>query len=292
MEPASFAYFAPTSIPEALDLLTRYGDDAKLLAGGQSLLPTMKLRLAQPRYLIDLGQVRDLPSGIRVDGDQIVIGAFTLHADVAASDVVRERLPALADAASGIGDVQVRNRGTIGGSVAHADPGADFPVILTALDASVVAISPRGTRTLPIDGFFTDFFATALADDEVLTEIRIPIPRASASTGYAKLGNPASGYVVVSAGALLVRGPSGACESARVAIGGLQGTPFRASAVEEALRGQPPTAETIAVAATKAADGSDPYGDAYASEDYKRQVATVYVRRALDAAAARNGAVR
>lgn len=290
MEPASFDYFAPRTIGETLDLLTRYGDDAKLLAGGQSLLPTMKLRLAQPRYLIDLGQVADLPSGIRIEGDHVVIGAFTLHADVAASDVVREKLPGLADAASGIGDVQVRNRGTIGGSVAHADPGADFPVILTALNASLSAISPRGARTIPIDDFFTDFFTTALAPDEVLTEIRIPLPPAGATTGYAKLGNPASGYVVVSAGVLLVRGPSGECASARVAVGGLQATPFRAAAVEEALRGQQPTAEAISSAASRAADGADPYGDVYASEDYKRQVAAVYVRRALETALGRNGA--
>jgi len=290
MEPASFDYFAPRTIGETLDLLTRYGDDAKLLAGGQSLLPTMKLRLAQPRYLIDLGQVADLPGGIRIEGDEVVIGAFTLHADVAASEVVRQRLPALGDAASGVGDVQVRNRGTIGGSVAHADPGADFPVILTALNASLAAVSPRGARTIPIDDFFTDFFTTALAPDEVLTEIRIPLPPAGATTGYAKLGNPASGYVVVSAGVLLVRGPSGECASARIAVGGLQATPFRAAAVEQALRGQQPTAEAIAAAASKAADGADPYGDVYASEDYKRQVAAVYVRRALEAALGRNGA--
>jgi carbon-monoxide dehydrogenase medium subunit len=292
MEPASFEYFAPTTLRETLDLLTQHGDDAKLLAGGQSLLPTMKLRLAQPRYVVDLAKVGDLLSGIRVDGDQVVIGALTLHADVAVSDVIRGKLPGLADAASGIGDVQVRNRGTIGGSVAHADPGADFPVILTALDALIVAVSPRGTRTIPIDGFFTDFFTTALASDEVLTEIRVPLPPTAATTGYAKLGNPASGYVVVSAGVLLVRGTSGACESARIAVGGLQATPFRASRVEEGLRGQQLTTEAIAAAASNAADGADPYGDAYASENYKRQMAVVYVRRALEAALARNGSVR
>lgn len=290
MEPASFDYFAPRTIGETLDLLTRYGDDAKLLAGGQSLLPTMKLRLAQPRYLIDLGQVADLPSGIRIDGPHLSIGAFTLHADVATSELVGRTVPGLAQAANVIGDVQVRNRGTIGGSVAHADPGADFPVILSALDASIAAVSPRGARTIPIDDFFTDFFTTALAPDEVLTEIRIPLPPAGATTGYAKLGNPASGYVVVSAGALLVRGQSGECASVRVAVGGLQATPFRAAAVEEALRGQQPTAEAIAAAASKADDGADPYGDVYASEDYKRQVAAVYVRRALEAALGRNGA--
>jgi aerobic carbon-monoxide dehydrogenase medium subunit len=290
MEPASFDYFAPITIRETLELLTRHGDDAKLLAGGQSLLPTMKLRLAQPRYLIDLGQVGDLPSGVSIDGNDLVIGAFTLHADVATSDVVRQRLPGLADAAERIGDVQVRNRGTMGGSCAHADPGADFPVILTALNATLVAVSPRRQRTMPVDNFFVDFYTTALEVDEVLTEIRVPLPPASAATAYAKLGNPASGYVVVSAGALIVRGPSGECASARVAVGGIQATPFRARAVEESLAGQPLTPEAIANAASRAVEGADPYGDQYASEEYKRQLATVYVRRALQAAAEREGA--
>src|SRR4051794_37599683 len=176
MHPASFDYLVPTSINEAIDLLTQHGEDAKLLAGGQSLIPTMKLRLAQPRYLIDLGRVGDLPRGIRREGDALVIGAYTLHAEVGESEEVRRTFPGLAHAAEVIGDVQVRNRGTVGGSCAHADPGADFPVILTALDASIVAVSPRGSRTIPVDDFFVDFFTTALEADEVLTEIRIPIP--------------------------------------------------------------------------------------------------------------------
>src|SRR5439155_20728956 len=181
MHPASFDYLVPTSIQEALDLLTRHGEDAKLLAGGQSLIPTMKLRLAQPRYLIDLGHDADLPSGIRRDGEQLVIGARTLHAEVGESELVRQAFPGLGHAADVIGDVQVRNRGTIGGSCAHADPGADFPVILTALDASFGAVSPRGSRSVPVDDFFVDFYTTALDPDEVLTEIRIPVPPANAS---------------------------------------------------------------------------------------------------------------
>jgi len=289
MYPTSFDYFAPSTIEESLDLLTRYGDDAKLLAGGQSLIPTMKLRLAQPRYLIDLGQVRDLPGGIRRDGDHLVIGPLTLHADVAVSEIVRQTLPGLAEAAAVIGDVQVRNRGTIGGSAAHADPGADFPVILTALNASFLVASRGGIRTISVDQFFVDFFTTALAHDEVLTEIHVPLPPDGASTAYAKLGNPASGYVVVSAGVLVARGASGECVSARVAVGGVQATPFRAVAVEESLRGQPLTPEIIAAAAARATEGADTYADLYASEDYKRQVAAVYVRRALEAAVGVNG---
>jgi carbon-monoxide dehydrogenase medium subunit len=284
MHPASFDYLAPASVQETLDLLTRHGDDAKLLAGGQSLIPTMKLRLAQPRYLIDLARVSDLPRGIRREEGQILIGAFTLHAEVGESDLVRQTFPGLAHAADVIGDVQVRNRGTIGGSSAHADPGADFPVMLTALNASFVAVSPRGSRTIPVDDFFVDFYMTALEPDEVLTEIRLPVPPAGSSNAYAKLANPASGYVVVSAGVLVIRGAGGECASARVAVGGLGSKPFRATAVERALQGQPLNAQSLAAAAARAAEGADPYGDLYASEDYKRHVVGVYVRRALEAA--------
>src|SRR5713226_3534678 len=180
----------------------------------------MKLRLASPGYLIDIGRVPGL-SGVRVDGETLAIGALTVHADVASSELVRQRLPGLAEAASVIGDVQVRNRGTIGGSVAHADPAADFPVILSALAASFVLQSPSGRRTVAADKFFLDFFTTALKANEVLTEIRVPLPPSGAGTAYAKLAHPASGYVVVSAGVLVVRERSGRCASAGVAIGGL-----------------------------------------------------------------------
>ena len=162
MFPANFGYVAPRSIVEALQLLKQHGEDAKLLAGGHSLLPAMKLRLASPRTLIDLGTVTGL-RGVRLEGNRLAIGALTVHADVGSSDLVRKHFPGLVDAASVIGDVQVRNRGTIGGSVAHADPAADFPVILTALDASFVLNSSGGNRTVAADGFFTDYFTTAMA---------------------------------------------------------------------------------------------------------------------------------
>ncbi len=286
MFPSSFEYFAARSVDEALELLTKYGEDAKLLAGGHSLIPAMKLRLASPRYLIDLGQVPGL-SGLRLDGDELTIGALTVHADVAASEFARKRLPGLAEAASAIGDLQVRNRGTIGGSVSHADPAADFPVILTALRASFILVSASGRRTVPAEEFFVDYYTTALAPNEVLTEIRVPLPPLRAGTAYAKLPHPASGYVVVSAGALLVRTPSGQCESARVAIGGLGSKPIRALATEAALQGQALTPEVIAATANKAAEGTNPDGDFYASADYKRQAAAVYAKRAIEKAAER-----
>ena len=283
---ASFGYLAARSVEEALQLLTQHGDDAKLLAGGHSLIPAMKLRLASPRYLIDLGSVPGL-RGVRIDGESLAIGALTVHADIAASDLVCKRLPGLADAASTIGDVQVRNRGTVGGSVAHADPAADLPVILTALNASFVLQSASDNRTVSADDFFTDFYTTALTANEVLTEIRVPLPPSGAGTAYAKLPHPASGYVVVSAGVLIHRQPSGQCASARIAIGGMGSNPIRATATEAALQGQPLTPDVIARAAAKAADGTDPDDDSYASADYKRQVATVYARRAIEAAVER-----
>jgi carbon-monoxide dehydrogenase medium subunit len=286
MFPASFGYHAARSVEEALELLTKHGEDAKLLAGGHSLIPAMKLRLAAPRHLIDIGRVPEL-RGVLLDGNTLAIGALNVHADIASSGLVRERLPGLAEAASLIGDVQVRNRGTIGGSVAHNDPGADFPVVLTALNASFVLQSPSGRRTVAADDFLIDFFTTALAVNEIVTEIRIPLPSSSAGTAYAKLGHPASGYVVVSAGALVSREASGKCAAARVAIGGLGGKPSRAAATEAALQGRSLTPEVIAAAAAKAADGSDPADDSYASAEYKRHMASVLARRAIEQAAQR-----
>jgi carbon-monoxide dehydrogenase medium subunit len=286
MFPASFGYVAARSVEEALELMARHGEDGKLLAGGHSLIPAMKLRLQSPRTLIDIGTVPQL-RGVKLEGNQLVIGALTVHADVAASDLVRKHFRALAEAASVIGDVQVRNRGTIGGSVAHADPAADFPVVLTALNAAFVARSSSGARTVAVDDFFTDFYTTALKPDEILTEIRVPIAASGSGTAYAKLPHPASGYVVVSAGALIARDASGVCASARVAMGGLGSGPMRASASEAELHGKPLIAERIAAAAAKAAEGTDPVEDSYAGAEYKRHVATVYARKAIETAVQR-----
>jgi carbon-monoxide dehydrogenase medium subunit len=284
--PAAFDYLVPNSLDEALRFLTQHGDDAKLLAGGHSLIPMMKLRLAQPRYLIDLDRLPDL-RGIRQEGDAVVIGALTLHADVAASALLRARLTGLAEAAGVIGDMQVRNRGTIGGSVAHADPGADLPVVLTALNSSFVLASQGGTRTVAADEFFVDVFTTVLRADEVLTEIRVPTPPNGSASAYEKLPNPASGYVVVSAGALIGRDASGRCTVARVMLGGLAGKPLRAAACEAALLGRQLTPETVAAAAARAADGGEPQDDLYASADYKRHMAEILARRAIESATQR-----
>jgi carbon-monoxide dehydrogenase medium subunit len=286
MFPASFGYVAAHSVEEALQLLTKHGEDAKLLAGGHSLIPAMKLRLASPRTLIDLATVPGL-RGVRMDGNTLAIGALTVHTDVASAELVQKHLPGLADAASVIGDVQVRNRGTIGGSIAHADPGADFPVILTALNASFVLQSMSGSRSVAADDFFIDFYTTAMKPNEVLTEIRMPLPTSGSGTAYVKLPHPASGYVVVSAGVLITRQASGSCALASVVLGGLGSGPIRAVATETELQGKPLTPEGIAAAAAKAAEETDPEGDTYASAEYKRHVATVYARRAIEAAVRR-----
>jgi aerobic carbon-monoxide dehydrogenase medium subunit len=286
MFPASFAYVAARSVEEALELMVKHGEEGKLLAGGHSLIPAMKLRLQSPRTLIDLGTVPGL-RGVRVDGDHLVIGALTVHTDVASSELVRKHLLGLADAASVIGDIQVRNRGTIGGSVAHADPAADLPVILTALNASFTVQSLSGSRSIAVDDFFTDFFTTAMNSDEILTEIHVPIPATGTGSAYAKLPHPASGYVVVSAGALIARQASGSCTAARVAIGGLGTGPLRAVATELELQGKPLTPQIIAAAAAKAAEETEPVEDSYAGVEYKWHVATVYARKAIEAAVER-----
>jgi len=286
MFPYSFGYVAARSVEDALELMAKHGEDGKLLAGGHSLIPAMKLRIQSPRTLIDLGTVTGL-RGIRLENNELVIGALTVHSDVAASDLVRKHLPGLADAASVIGDMQVRNRGTIGGSVAHADPGADFPVILSALNAAFVVQSAAGTRTISVDDFFTDFFTTAMSANEILTEVHVPIPSAGSGSGYAKLPHPASGYIVVSAGALITRQGSGTCIASRIAIGGLGSGPLRAIATEIELQGKPLTSQLIASAAAKAADESDPMDDPYASAEYKKHVAIVYARKAIETAVER-----
>ena len=286
MFPANFGYVAARSLDEALQLLNQHGEDAKLLAGGHSLLPAMKLRLASPGTLIDLGTVPGL-TGVRLDGDKLAIGAMTVHADVGSSDLVRKHFPGLIDAASVIGDLQVRNRGTIGGSVAHADPAADFPVILTALNASFVLKSIDGGRAVPADQFFTDYFTTAMTPNEILTEILLPLPPANSGSGYQKLAHPASGYVVVSAGVMIARQQSGSCASARIAVGGLGSGPIRAVASEIELQGKALNGLNIAAAAAKAAEGTDPDDDIYASADYKRHMATVLARRAIEGAVKR-----
>jgi len=281
MIPASFAYESPRTLDEAIALLGSR-EDAKLLAGGHSLLPTMKLRLAAPALVVDLGRIAGL-NKIRETGDKIAVGAMTTHADIATSDLFFRLSPLLASAAAQIGDVQVRNRGTIGGSLAQAHPSADYPAAILALDAEIVAISKSGERVIKARDFFTGMFTTSLRNDEIIIEIRVPKTN-GAGTAYRKFHHPASGYAVVGI-AVVVNSSGGRIENAAIGITGLSQNAYRATAVEQALRGQ--ATDAIASAAEHAAEGADPVGDTYASPDYRQHLARVMTRRALEEALGR-----
>jgi len=286
MIPAQFDYAAPSTLDEALSLLADRAGDAKILAGGHSLIPAMKLRLAQPSLLIDIGRVKDL-SYVREDGGQIRIGAMTTHYEIESNKRLREVCPLLSECAASIGDVQVRNRGTIGGSLAHADPAADWPAAVIALRAELVAASARGERLISADDFFVDMLTTALSPDEVLREIRITAPPARTGQAYMKVHHPASGFAVVGVAVSLTLGDDGRCSTAGVALTGIATKAYRSAQVENALVGSAPDEQTIAAAASHAADGVEANGDIYASDDYRRHLARVYTRRAIVAAASR-----
>ncbi|MFL6228540.1 MAG: FAD binding domain-containing protein [Pyrinomonadaceae bacterium] len=286
MIPAQFDYAAPSTLNEALSLLAAHADDAKILAGGHSLLPAMKLRLAQPAMLIDIGRIRDL-SYIREDGGLILIGAMTTHYELESSARLKDICPLLPACAASIGDVQVRNRGTIGGSLAHADPAADWTAAALALDVELVAASSQGERTIKVADFFLDMLTTALAPGEILREIRIAAPPAHSGQAYEKVPHPASGFAVVGVAVQLTRGADGACRSAAVGVTGVAAKPYRATGVEQALVGKQLDAQTINDAATHAADGIDANSDLYASADYRQHLARVHTRRAIEQAASR-----
>ena len=294
MIPASFEYQAPKTLDEALRLVERHGDEAKLLAGGHSLLPLMKLRLAAPRYVIDIGHLRGM-SYIREEQGQTAIGALTTHADIEASDLLAARCPLLPETAAQIGDVQVRNRGTIGGSLAHADPGADYPAAILALDAEMIAANTSGTRTIPARDFFVDMLTTQLQPGEILTQIRIAPRRPQSGTAYEKLHQPASGFAIVGVAANVLLGKGGkSIEQAAIGITGLAAKAFRAEAVERALAGKTISDKAIEEASRNAAQGIEPLSDLHASGEYRREMARVFTRRAISRAmeAARGGPSR
>ena len=275
---APFDYHRPKTVAEAVRLLNEV-KGARLLAGGHSLIPAMKLRLAAPEALIDIGRIAEL-SGIRATQDGLEIGAMTTHAAIAASDVVREQCPVLAKAAGIIGDLQVRNRGTIGGSVAHADPGADYPTLMVLLGASFTAANGK-ERRIAADEFFLGIFTTALQPGEILTTVTIPAMSSGASAVYHKHRHPASAFAVVGVGAL-VEVQNGTCADVRIAVGGATTTAVRATAAEKLLAGQAPTAENIARAADAVCQAlADPISDPYASGEYRVHLAGVMAKRAL-----------
>ncbi|HEX3714362.1 MAG TPA: xanthine dehydrogenase family protein subunit M [Trebonia sp.] len=266
MIPAAFDYQVADSVAHALDLLTEHGEDAKLLAGGHSLLPMMKVRLAQPGLLIDIARVPGL-SGISIDGDQVVIGATTRHAELASSELLRAEAPVLAYAAAQIGDPQIRHRGTIGGSLAHSDPSADLPMTLLALGGSVEITGPSGLRTVAADDFFTGPFESAVGPDDVLTAVRVP-RGGSVPWGYQKFTRRANDWAIVGVAAY----------GGRVALASMGGTPLRATATEEALK----SGASVEEAALLAADGTSPGYDFHADSDYREHLARVLTRRALE----------
>jgi aerobic carbon-monoxide dehydrogenase medium subunit len=285
MIPARFAYERPTSIDDAIRLLQEGGDDAKLLAGGHSLLPLMKLRLAAPGLLIDLGAIPDLAYMRTTDG-QVAIGAMTTHDAVAESTLLQDALPLLTQVAGTIGDTQVRNRGTIGGSLAHADPAADFPAVAVALSATMVARGPNGEREIPAANFFQDIWTSALEPEEVLTEVRFPLVQGSGA--YQKFRQRASDWAIAGA-AVWLETDGGLIRRASVVLTNMGPTPMRAKAVEAALADSR-LDENILPAAEQAADGLDPTPELKASAEYKRHLARVLTRRALADAVTRAGA--
>jgi aerobic carbon-monoxide dehydrogenase medium subunit len=281
-----FNYYRAGSVAEASEFLRKH-PGAKILAGGHSLIPMLKLRLAAPPALIDIGRIAELKHIVAKDGI-VRIGALTTHAELASSKALREQCPALAEAAGHVGDPAVRNRGTIGGNVAHADPASDLPTVLAALGARFVVSGGTGTKTVDVSSFFKGMMTTALGEHDLLVAIEVPIRQKGQGTAYVKFSHPASRYAVLGvAAAVTVSG--GKCTAASVAVGGLVPRPTRASAVEKALVGQALSADSLAKAASQVVQdlGSDILGDLYASAEYRKAVAPVWVKRALTAAADR-----
>jgi carbon-monoxide dehydrogenase medium subunit len=280
--PSAFDYVAATSVEEAIQALSEGGDDAKVLAGGQSLIPVLRLRLAAPTVVVDLSKISEL-RGVREDGDAIVVGAMTTHHDVINDPLVREHAALLALATQTVGDPQIRHRGTLGGALVHADPAGDLLAPAVALDAEMVIAGPGGRRTVPAAEFFVDLFTTAVQPDELLVEVRIP-KKTGWGAHYEKFQRVAQAWSIVAVAAV-VRTEGGSIAEARVALTNMATTPVRATGVEQALVGQPATAETIRAAAEHATEGTSPMSDGNADADYREHLAQVLTGRAVAAAA-------
>jgi carbon-monoxide dehydrogenase medium subunit len=285
MFPASFEYHRAASFKEALALLKRYGDDAKLLAGGHSLIPMMKLRLVQPQHVVDIARLTELRQ-IREQRGKIIVGAASTHGEVASSEIVKGKLGLLAQCAAAIGDVQVRNRGTIGGSLSHSDPAADYPAAVLALEGDITLESEAGTRTIKAEDFFVDLMTTAAKGGEILTQVSFaPIP-VNSGFAYLKHRQPASGFAIVGVAVLVTLGRRGNCERVRVGITGLGPKAFRARSTESVLVGKKADDEAITAAASHTADGADALSDIHAAADFRAELSRVYTRRALASAIA------
>ena len=282
MIPAQFDYLAPASVEDALAALAEHGDEAKVIAGGQSLLPVLRMRLNAPGVVIDLGKIESL-RGIREDGDAIVIGAMTTHADVGSDQLVAQHAALITKAVSHLADAQVRHRGTFGGALAHADPAGDLGAPTLALGAEFVIAGSGGSRTVSADDFFVGLFETAIGEDELLTEVRIP-KHTGWGAHYEKFVRVAHQWPIVAVAAT-VKAEGGTISEAKIGLTNMGSTPLRATAVEQALVGQPATDDAVRAAAQAAADGTNPPSDLNGDSDYRRHLATVLTRRAVLAAA-------
>ena len=282
MIPTAFSYERAGSVEEAVAALGRFGDEAKVIAGGQSLLPYLRLRMVTPTALVDLGGIAAL-RGVREDGNALVIGAMTTHDTVMTDPLVRQHAALLAAAAATVGDPAIRHRGTLGGSLANADPAADLPAVAVALDAELVATGPNGNRTIPAGEFFVDYLQTALAPDEVLVEVRVP-KLTGWGVHYEKFNLVAQAWAVVGVAAA-VRRDNGSIAEARIGLTNMASTPVRARAVEQTLAGADGTREAISAAAASASEGTSPISDLLAQADYREHLARVLTGRAVAAAA-------
>ena len=284
MFPANFDYYRAGSLAEAVTLLQRH-PGAKILAGGHSLVPAMKLRVSNPPALVDIGRIADLKS-ITVANGQLTVGALCTHAEIANSQAVKDNCGVLAQAAGQIGDQMIRTRGTIGGSLAHADPAADYPTVVRALGGVITVFGPSGMRTINADSFFVDLFTTALTDSEIITSITVAANGAGTSGHYYKIPHPASGYAVVGACAIVTK-TGGVCSDVSVTVGGATANPIRCTGVESTLNGQAASEANISAAAAKVDESVNAtMGDQYASTEYRAHLAAIAVKRALMAATA------
>jgi carbon-monoxide dehydrogenase medium subunit len=286
MFPSQFEYFAPKSLPEAVALLAKYSDDAKVLAGGQSLISFLKLRFANPKYLVDLGRIGGLSYIREVDSAQgpakIVIGALTKYVDIKGSKLLREKCPILPRAASVVGDVQVRNRGTVGGAIAHADPAGDLPAAILALEGELKVLGPKGERWIRSEDFFEGMYSTALAPDEILTEIRVPALDGQKSA-YLKFARRPSDFAIVGIAIVLKVGPDQRCEQIRIGVAGVSDKPYRARQAEKKLTGTRLDAKAIEEAAAVITEGMEVIENIHASHAFRTHLAGVYLTRAIQA---------
>lgn len=282
MIPSAFDYKRPDTIEEALRLLQEH-EEAKILAGGQSLIPSLRLRLSEPSVLIDISRIEQLRA-IQEQNGHIVIGAGVTHGEIADSELIQAKIPMLSQAGELIGDPQVRHVGTLAGSLAHADPAADWPSTMLATEAIIVVHGANGSRQIPASDFFQGLFMTALDEKEIITEIRIPTPSENTTSAYLKFMQPASRFAVVGCAAMITRS-NGVCEKVRVAFSGVSPKAFRDTDVEDTLMGKAPDAANIEAAASKAAEGVDILSDHYAGEAYRKHLAKVYAKRTLTAIA-------